>query len=102
MPSKRVQEFLNYNNLNFGPIGSKKPIEVDISSSDYVVTDDIRLITCIGGTVIKVDMLCSDGEVSGISLPSMGGTIPVINITKIYKTGTDVTNILLWPLELGI
>lgn len=98
----KIQEILNYNNLNFGPIGSVMPIAVDISSDDCIISTNIRLITCASGTVIKIDMLCTDGEATGVLLPVMGGAIPIINVTKIYKTGTDATGIYIWPLELGV
>lgn len=80
-------------------IGTKKPIVVDISSTDFVVTGNCRVMTSVGGTKIVVDMLCSDGTITGVVLPAIGA-IPIVNITKIIKVGTDAENILLWPTEI--
>jgi hypothetical protein len=96
---KSYKQFLNFDNLNFGPVGSLKPTAADISSTDYTVTSDIRLITCSSGTKIKVDMICSDGAATSVTLPISCGFIQAINVTKIYKTGTDATDIYLWPFE---
>ena len=77
-------------------IGDLAPIYVDLSASDYTPTVDVRCITSITGTVIKVDMACQNGSATGVLLPAVGA-LPVINITKIYKSGTDATGIYLWP-----
>lgn len=79
------------------PLGSKKPIAVNLSGSDYTVTVPIRMITATSGTVIFVDMTTPDGKVSNVPIPP---NLPVLNVTKIYKTGTDCANILIWPLEV--
>ena len=78
------------------PVGTKAPIVVNISSTDYIVVVPIRLITATTGTVIKVDIKSPNGTVTGVYIPP---NLPVLNVIKIYKTGTDCTNILIWPLE---
>jgi hypothetical protein len=78
------------------PVGSKKPIKVDISSADFPITVPIRMLTAITGTVIVVDMACVDGEITGVKVPP---NIPIFNVTNIVKTGTDATDIIAWPVE---
>jgi hypothetical protein len=78
------------------PIGTKKPIAVNLASTDYVVAVHTRLITATAGTVIYVDIQGIDGKATNVPIPP---NMPIINVTKIYKTGTDCTNILIWPLE---
>ena len=77
-------------------VGTLKPFVVDISSTDYTVTVPCRVITATSGTVIFVDLKCKDGTITNVPIPP---GIAIFNITKIYKTGTDCTNIVLWPLE---
>lgn len=77
-------------------VGGKIPIVVNLASTDYVVTVPIRMITATSGTVIKVDIHGTNGTIIGCYIPP---NLPVLNVTKIYKTGTDCTNILIWPLE---
>jgi hypothetical protein len=79
-------------------LGTKKPIVVDISATDFVVPVNCRVMTSVGGTKIVVDMLCVDGAITGVVLPAIGA-IPIVNITKIIKVGTDAENILLWPID---
>lgn len=77
-------------------VGTLMPISVDISSTDYTVTTPCRLITATAGTVIYVDLKCKDGTITNVPIPP---NMPIFNIIKVRKTGTDCTNILLWPLE---
>lgn len=77
------------------PVGSKKPISVDISSTDHTFTVPIRMITAITGSVIYVDIVASDGTASNVPIPP---DLPCLNITKVYKTGTDCTLMLAWPV----
>jgi hypothetical protein len=79
------------------PLGSKKPVPINLSSGDVTITAPIRLITATAGTVIYVDITAPDGKASNVPIPP---NLPVVNITKIYKTGTDCMNIMVWPLEL--
>jgi hypothetical protein len=88
---RTVQEMLN----QMTP--GRNPVVVDISSTDYTVstTRKIKGISSITGTVIKVDLTDEYSTVNtGILLPA--GYIGVTGITKVYKTGTDATGIVLW------
>ena len=78
------------------PLGSKIPIVVNLASTDYTVAVPIRMITATSGTVIKVDIKAANGTATGVCIPP---NLPVLNVIKIYKVGTDCTNILIWPLE---
>ena len=78
------------------PVGTKCPVAINIAGGDAVITVPIRLITATSGTAIKVDIKAVNGTVTGVIIPP---NLPVLNVTKIYKTGTDCTNILIWPLE---
>ena len=66
---------------------------VDISSTDHTATmTDCRFLTCIDGTVVKMDYLDDDGVTTVTTIwPAEPRIIPQRNITKIYKTGTDAT-----------
>ena len=70
---------------------------VDISASDHPATmTNCRFIQCTSGTVIKVDYLLDDESATITEiLPAELRIIPQRNITKVYKTGTDATNIYL-------
>ena len=78
------------------PVGTKCPVAINIAGGDAVITVPIRLITATSGTAIKVDIHATNGTVTGVIIPP---NLPVLNVIKIYKTGTDCTNILVWPLE---
>jgi hypothetical protein len=80
-------------------LGTLKPIAVNVSGGDQVVTQDIRLISACGGTTVCVDMLCVDGSITSVKLPITGGWIPVMNVVNIKQTGTDATDAYLWPFE---
>jgi len=99
MQIKNSRSHFGKDNMNFGPVGTLKPIPVNVSASDYTVTTEIRLITCTSGTKITVDMSCDDGVIIGAVLPAAGSYFPVMNVTKIYQVGTDATDIHVWPLE---
>ena len=72
--------------------------DVDISSTDHTATmTDCRAITCTSGNTIKVDYLKGDGVNTGTAiLPASLRLISIRNVTKVYKTGTDAANIILW------
>jgi hypothetical protein len=86
------------NILYNAPIGTKSPISVDISATDFEVTTDCRAISSISGSVIVVDMMTKDGLVQDVPLPAPG-IYPVLNIIRVKRSGTSGTNIRLWPIE---
>jgi len=78
------------------PVGTLKPITIDTSEGDVVITAPIRMITAITGSVIYVDITGKDGTASNVPTPP---NLPCVNIRKVYKTGTDCTLMLGWPVE---
>jgi hypothetical protein len=78
------------------PIGSRKSIAVDISSTDFPLTTPCRYLTAATGTVIYVDITSEEGLDANVPI-TVG--VPCINITKIYKAGTDCTGIRAWPVD---
>ena len=77
-------------------LGAKLPIVVDISSTDHTITVPIKAISSTSGTIIKVTMVAGGVTLTGVSLPAPG-TLRVMNVTKIERSGTDAANILAWP-----
>ena len=87
-------------------VGTYLPIEADVSAADFTVPTNIRLITSIGaGGIVMVDMEAKDrstgADATQTNVPIPSGAFPIINVTKIKKTGTTATNIWLWPSELN-
>lgn len=78
------------------PVGTKKPVKIDLSGGDVTLTQDMRIFTATTGSVIMVDMACSDGNITDVPIPP---NLPVFNVTKIKQVGTDAENILAWPME---
>jgi hypothetical protein len=79
------------------PVGSKKPITIDISSTDASFpSTPCRMITACTGTVIYVDIAASDGVATNVPIPP---DLPCVNIVGVHKTGTDCTLMLGWPME---
>lgn len=76
------------------PIGDW--VSVDLASTDYTTTSTYKVkgIIAQDGTVIKVDKKNADGSTVTGYLPAPCWS-PVSGLTKIYKTGTDSTKIIL-------
>jgi hypothetical protein len=71
-------------------------ISVSLASTDYTVvsTKQTKRLIVSGGTVVKIKKTNSDASTVDIILPSPGN-YKLQDITKIYKTGTDATSIVL-------
>jgi hypothetical protein len=78
------------------PFGSKKPIAINLSGGDVTMSVNCRMFSATAGTAIKVDITASDGVASGVIIPP---NFPCVNVTKVYQTGTDCSNIYGWPIE---
>lgn len=88
---------------------SGNPIKIDVSSADFVLATSNSgayaarkpiAISSTGGNVIYVDILDDYGNtITDVIIPANTKTPFFIqNVTKIKKTGTDGTNIVLWTL----
>jgi len=75
---------------------------IDYSGGDVTPTmQDCRAITCTGGTTIKIDFETDNLDsttttTQTVVLPAEPRIIPMRYVSKIYKTGTDATNLYLW------
>jgi len=78
------------------PVGSQKSVAIDVSSQDQVISTPIRMISATSGSVIYVDIAAKDGTDSNVPIPP---NFPCLNIVKVYKTGTDCTNMRGWPVD---
>ena len=93
------QSVLNRNATQYGEaLGTLKPTVW--TGSDMAITFPTRCITAVDGTKIKVDLKCLDGVATGVTLP-ISEYMPILNVTKIYASGTDVTaaTCYIWPAE---
>lgn len=79
-----------------GPLGTKAPIKVDLTSGNFPVPSDIRAISACGGTKVVVDMVCKDKAITDVAIPI--GLVGIMNVTFIKQT-SDATDIWLWPIE---
>ena len=93
------QSMFNRNKSGQGfPLGTLKPTVW--TGADMAINFPTRCITAIDGTKITVDLKCIDGTANQVVIPA-GIVIPIINLSKIYASGTDVTasGCYIWPAE---
>lgn len=70
---------------------------VDISVADHDATmQDCRFMSTTAGTTITVDVFTKTGGLeTSVILPATR-FVPISNVRKVYKVGTDAANIILW------
>jgi len=73
---------------HLGPIVGGQ--SVDLSATDFTPTKEVRWIMATVGGVVKVDLL--DG--SSLSIPIQSGGLVGAFITKVYRTGTTASGLL--------
>jgi hypothetical protein len=78
------------------PVGTQKSIAINVSSQNQVITTPIRQITATAGSVIYVDITTNGGVDSNVPIPP---NMPCLNITMVYKEGTDCINMRGWPVD---
>lgn len=79
-------------------VGEKVPTKIDLTQASTAIDFPTRGISSVGGTVVLVDMECSDDDVTEVPIPA-GGWFPIINVTAVRGTdaGTDATSVTVWP-----
>jgi hypothetical protein len=77
----------------------KAPVIVDLSSADWTPPSgfEVGKLTCTSGATIKIDWYDGTYTVSGLILPAEA-VISIVNVSKIYRTGTDAVNLVAWPI----
>ena len=87
-----------YNSLaKFGmPVGSQKSINIDLSVTDCNISTPCRQFSATSGSVLFVDLTTKDGVDSHIPIAPF---MPIVNVTRVYKEGTDCTNVRGWPVD---
>lgn len=88
-------------NIQMGaPVGSKNPIKVTFTDGVFTLPEQCRLITSCSGSRIVVDLVGGTAENGGLGIPLPApGAFPIVNVEKIKETGTDATDIYVWPKE---
>lgn len=103
MKLKAIADKLLLNQTCLGD-GGIAPIKIDLSSTDWTPPAGFTVgkISSTGGTVIFIDWEDNsdpDNVLFVENLPILAGAnVPIINVKKIKKTGTDAENIVAWPL----
>lgn len=79
--------------------GGKAPIVINLTSSDWTPPEGfvVAKLTCTGGEKIVIDWSDGVDTVENLVIPATQ-IIPIFNVAKIKKTGTDATDIVAWPL----
>ncbi len=80
----------------------RAPIKIDLTGGDWTPPAgfEVGKLTCTGGSKIVIDWTDNSVpalSVTGLSIPA-NPIIPIFNVSKIYQTGTDATDIVAWPV----
>lgn len=96
----KIKRDVDANQMVSSAVGTKLPIKVTFTEGVFVLPVPCRLITSCTGSKIVVDMLdgSEDDGGLGVAIPAPG-PFPIVNVEKIIESGTDATDIYVWPHE---
>lgn len=91
---------LDGNILMQSAVGTKAPTKISLTSGDGDVEIDFetKLISSCGGSKVVVDIKIGETIIEDVPIPAPGA-FPIVNVVKIKETGTDATDIVVWPAE---
>ena len=89
---------LDGNILMQSAVGTKAPTKISVTSGDVEIDFETKLISSCGGSKVVVDIKIGETTIEDVPIPAPGA-FPIVNVVKIKETGTDATDIVVWPAE---